>query len=92
MRSKRERTRPSAPTTVCVVHHPRGRWEVMPLGSRGKIACESLDEARHIAYLAVAHADDCELVVRDAYNRVLEHELIDGHRGPQRGLTQSTNG
>jgi hypothetical protein len=35
-----------------------------------------LDDARRIAYLSVAHAHDCELVIRDAYNRVLARELI----------------
>ncbi len=37
---------------------------------------ETLEDARRIAYLIVAHAKSCELIVRDAYNRSIEHELI----------------
>jgi len=88
MNSTNEGTRVAAPIRVCVQHHPRGHWEVLVLGSKGRISCETLEDARRIAYLSVAHAQDCELVVRDAYNRVLQRELIDGHRsGPtERGL------
>ena len=45
----------------------------------GRIPCETLEDARRIAYLAIAHTQRCELIVRDAYNRIIEHELIDGH-------------
>lgn len=69
---------------VCV-QQSRGRWEVLPPGRRGRISCETLEDARRIAYLSVAHANDCELIVRDAHNRVLEHELIDGRRDTSSG-------
>jgi hypothetical protein len=69
----------TARMTVCVRHHPRGDWEVIGPDGRGRISCETFEDARRIAYLAVAHAHDCELIVRDAYDRVVEHELIDGH-------------
>jgi len=74
-----DRTTRKARVTVCVQHDPRGRWEVVLPGRRGRIACETLEDARRIAYLSVAHTHDCELVVRDAYNRVLQRELIEGH-------------
>lgn len=65
--------------SVCVQHHPRGCWEVITADGRGRIRCETLEDARRIAYLAVAHARRCELTVRDAYNRVIEHEVLEGH-------------
>jgi hypothetical protein len=72
-----------ASLTVCVQHHPRGWWEVITEDGRGRISCETLEDARRIAYLTVAHAKNCELIVRDAYNRIIEHELIERHQpGP----------
>ena len=88
-------TRP-APITVCVRHHPRGRWEVVTPDRMGPILCETLEDARKIAYLALAHAQDCELIVRDAYNRIIEHESITGRRSrpivsPSRAFRQRSN-
>jgi hypothetical protein len=59
--------------------------EVVIPGHRHRITCETLDDARRVAYLAVAHARPCELIVHDAYHRVLHHELIDGHQTPPTG-------
>jgi hypothetical protein len=78
-----KRTTRSTPLTICVQHHPRGRWEVIKPDGRGRISCETLEDARRIAYLTVAHAKSCELIVRDAYNRIIEHELIESRQsGP----------
>jgi len=74
-----KRTTRPAPLTVCVQHYARGRWEVITADGRGRISCETLEDARRIAYLAVAHAKSCELIVRDAYNQIIEHELIESH-------------
>jgi hypothetical protein len=73
----------SAPFTICVRHHPRGHWEVIMGDGREPISCETLDDARRIAYLAVAHQRPCELIIRDAYNRIAERELIEGNRHPR---------
>jgi len=58
----------------------RGRWRVVLPNHRRGIMCETLDDARRVAYLAVAHTRPCELVVRHAYHRVIHRELIDGHQ------------
>jgi hypothetical protein len=55
----------------------RGGWEVVLPGDRVQVACETLDEARRVAFRYAARAVPCELVVHDAYNRVLDHELVD---------------
>jgi hypothetical protein len=39
---------------------------------------ETLDHARRVAYLSAAHRHSRELIIQDAYHRVLERELIDG--------------
>jgi len=80
-----KRTTRPASFTVCVQHHARGRWEVITADGRGRISCETLEDARRIAYLTVAHAKSCELIVRDAYNRIIEHELIESHQSGSAG-------
>ncbi len=42
------------------------------------VTCETFDDARRVAYLYAARARPCELIVHDAYHRVLHRELIDG--------------
>ena len=69
--------------TVRVQRTVRGRWEVVMPGRGEGIACETLDDARRVAYLAVAHTHPCELIVRDACHRVIERELIDGYQAVQ---------
>jgi len=41
------------------------------------VTCETFDEAQRVAYLCATHRRPCELIVCDAYHRVLHHELID---------------
>ena len=70
---------------VVVRRTVRGRWEVVLPGRRKGIICETLEDARRVAYLSVAHAHPCELIVRDAYHRVLDREPIDGRQTPPAG-------
>lgn len=69
----------SSPThelTIRVDFHARHGWEVELDDTR--IMCKTLDEARRTAFLKAApRRRPCELVVRDAYHRVIEHEHID---------------
>ncbi|MBA3749019.1 MAG: hypothetical protein H0W96_16225 [Solirubrobacterales bacterium] len=60
---------------VCTDH--RGGWEVELPNRETHVSCDTLDEARSLAYLYAAQAHPCDLVVRDAYDRVLEHELVE---------------
>jgi hypothetical protein len=67
-----------SPTTVRVDLNVRGRWEVA-LSDRGdRVRCETLEEASRVAYRCAAERQPCELIVCDAYHRVLHHELIKG--------------
>jgi hypothetical protein len=86
----------SDPITVRVEHDGRGRWSVaMPDQSRA-VSCETLDDARRVAYQCAARSRPCELIVHDAYHRVLQRELINGHRDlraspPTAAATQPTH-
>jgi hypothetical protein len=58
-----------------------GKWDVvLPGGAR--VTCGTLDEAKRVAYLSAPHQHPCELIVQDAYHRVLHHERIGGDATP----------
>lgn len=61
--------------SIQVEFDAHGGWEVGLDDVR--IACETLDDARRIALLKAAHRRHCELVVRDAYHRVIQRQHID---------------
>ncbi len=65
-----------------VEHDARGAWLVAVPGG-GPVTCETFDDARRVAYLRAAQTRPCELIVHDAYHRVLHRELINGHRDPR---------
>jgi len=66
-----------APITLRIHHrNQRAPWEIEIPGHRAHLHCETLADARRIAYLCVAHRRPCELTVLDAYDRVIEHELL----------------
>jgi hypothetical protein len=67
---------PSARIRVSSDH--RGQWTVSLPDHRPVITCDSLDEARRVARAWAVDAQPCELIVHDAYERVLEHELVGG--------------
>jgi hypothetical protein len=72
------RGRLTKPVLVHVDQHGDD-WEIVPPGPAhaGRVTCESLDEARRVAYLCVAHSRPCTLIVREADHH--EHrELIGG--------------
>jgi hypothetical protein len=85
MRPDSERSVPtsarSTPRTVRVDLNRRGVWEVALSDRRERVPCETLDDARRVAYLCAAHTRPCELIVCDAYHRVLQREFINGHGG-----------
>ena len=68
------------PITVRIELNRRGVWEVGISDQIDPVTCETLDDARRVAYLCAAHTGPCELIVRDAYHHVLQHEFIDGDR------------
>ena len=63
--------------TVRVDLDRRGNWEIALSDQRDRITCETLADARLVAHRYAAHRHPCELVVFDAYHRVVQHEIID---------------
>ncbi len=56
----------------------RGGWDVALSDDSKPVTCATLEEARRVAYERAAHRRPCELIVYDAYHRVLHRELVDG--------------
>lgn len=69
--------------TVCVDRSVGGSWEIALSDQRERLVCKTLEEASRVAYRCAADRRPCELVVRDAYHRVLRHELINVGDGPR---------
>jgi hypothetical protein len=73
------------PATVCVDFNVHGAWDVELPYEREPVTCETLDEATRVAYQCASDRRPCELIVRDAYHRVLRRELVNGeHTAPPR--------
>lgn len=64
----------NAELSIQVDFDGHGGWEVGI--DEARISCRSLSEARRIASLQAADRRPCELVVRDAYHRVITRERI----------------
>jgi hypothetical protein len=75
-------TASSTSSTIYVELAGLRAWEVV-LPERGRrVTCETLEDARHVAYQCAARRPPCEVVVRDAYHRVLQRALIDAPGEP----------
>jgi hypothetical protein len=67
---------PMDPTTVHVDLNVCGAWEVALSDQREHLTCRTFEEASRLAYRCAADRRPCELIVRDAYHRVLHRELM----------------
>ena len=65
----------------------RGHWEVLLSDRSARVSCETLEEARRVGYVNAGQGYPCELIVRDAYHRVIARELIDGSPDHSVGLS-----
>jgi hypothetical protein len=70
----------SSPITVSVDPDGRGAWEVTVRSELAHVACRTLEDARKIAYRSASGRRPCELIVRDAYHRVIQRTVIDDER------------
>ncbi len=75
------------PQTVWIDRGCRGRWEVLLSDCSAPVSCETLEEARRVGYVNAGQGYPRELIVRDAYHRVIAHELIDGSPDHSVGLS-----
>jgi len=58
----------------------RGTWHVAPSADEDDLLCSTLAEANDAAYRWAGEHSPCELIVRDAYHRVVRRELISAQR------------
>ena len=65
---------PTSTVQVCADH--RGGWEV-ELPDHAHVSCDTLAEAQALAWRYAAQMPPCDLVVRDAYDRVLQRQLVE---------------
>ena len=70
--------------TVRVDISARGVWEVALPDRRERMTCETFEEARRVAHRCAADRRPSELIVCDAYHRVVHRELIDGRERRRR--------
>ena len=64
--------------TVQVDYDAGGAWHVAPSADDEDRLCATLAEASEVAFHWAGEHRPCELIVRDAYHRVVRRELIDG--------------
>jgi hypothetical protein len=66
-----------SPITLCIDPDGRGAWDLVISEEMEHVSCATLDDAKRVAYRRAADRRPCELIVRDAYHRVIGRELID---------------
>src|SRR4029079_7980560 len=66
--------------TVSVDPDGRGAWEVTVRNELSHVACGTLDNARKVAQRSPSGRRPSELIVRDAYHRVIQRTVIDAER------------
>lgn len=72
-----EHARTNMPT-VSVRHRVHGDWQVTLPDDLRPVICETLQEAQRIAHLCAEQRSPCELIVQDAYQRIIHREVIIG--------------
>jgi hypothetical protein len=70
--------RTESPLIVSVERNPRGGWDIEFPEQHTRVRCETLDDAKRVAFLSAAHSRACTVVVRDAYHRVLDEVFVSG--------------
>lgn len=78
-------------TTVRVDLSTRGAWEVALSDLGERMTCETLEEASRVAHQCAANRRPSELIVCDAYHRVVRRELFDGRARHRRAPLKPTS-
>ncbi len=66
--------------TVSVDRNRDGSWEITLPAKHDPISYVTLDEARLAAYRLAAHWNPCEIVMFDAYHRVVYRKSLDFYK------------
>jgi hypothetical protein len=68
----------TTPLAVWVDPNGRGAWDVALPDEPRHLTFQTLEAARNVAHRSAASRHPCELIVHDAYHRVIQREIIDG--------------
>ena len=63
-------------STVRVEQGARGLWEIVLSEECERLTCSTLEDASREAYRRAIARRPCELIVQDAYHRVVRRELL----------------
>ena len=63
-------------TEVRVDRGQSGAWEVLLPDGQICAVCDTIDDARRKARLVAGRRHPCEIVIRDAYHRVIDRQSI----------------
>jgi hypothetical protein len=66
---------------IRVSPNQRGAWEVALPDQPEPISCQTLADARRVAILSAALGPDRQLIVQDAYHRVVRREKLGDREG-----------
>jgi hypothetical protein len=74
-------------STIRVRLGKRGAWQVSLAGRQECTICPTLEGARRLAQMTAERCHPCELIILDAYHRVLEYAVLGDprERAPVRG-------
>jgi hypothetical protein len=64
-----------SPATLVIDADGHGAWDLVI--STEHVSCATLEDARRLAHRRAADRRPCEVIVRDAYHRVIDRELIE---------------
>ncbi len=73
-----ERLTQLSPRAVHVDLNRNGSWDITLPTQLDAVNCGSLHEAKRVAYRLAADRQPCEVVMFDAYHRVVHRQLING--------------
>jgi hypothetical protein len=65
-----------APCEIRVDRSRRGGWEVLLPEGEIYVVCGTLADARRQARFVARRRHPCEIVIRDAYHRVIDHQTV----------------
>lgn len=63
-------------TTIDLIPNSHGGWDVTLLPAARRADCETLDEARRVAFLQVPRGESCRLAVHDASGDLRSAEVL----------------
>ncbi len=67
---------PAALRAVRVDRRVRGGWEIEFADEPEHVVCRTLADAKRVAHMYASHGSPCEMIVHDAYHRVISRQML----------------